>query len=53
MLVLDSCNCLIYDVYVIVIRDGYVFDSMFIFENDGSCISLEFCIVFIENVIFV
>lgn len=49
---LDSCNCFIYDVYVMVICDGYVFDSMFVLENDGFCLLLSLRIVFFEIVVF-
>ena len=49
--VLDSRNCSIHDAHVTVTRDGYVFDSMLILENDGSRISSESRISSIENAI--
>ena len=49
--VLDSRNCSIHDAHVTVTRDGYVFDSMLILENDGSRISSESRIASIENAI--
>ena len=48
---LDSRNCSIHDAHVTVTRDGYVFDSMLILENDGSRISSESRITSIENAI--
>ena len=37
--VLDSRNCSIHDAHITVTRDGYVFDSMLVLENDGSRLS--------------
>ncbi len=39
--VLDSRNCTIRDAHIAVTRDGHVFDSMLILENDGSRIDSE------------
>ncbi|MBU2977860.1 [protein-PII] uridylyltransferase [Alteromonas sp. C1M14] len=34
--VIDSRNCSIHDAHVTVTRDGYVFDSILVLENDGT-----------------
>ncbi|RDV24433.1 [protein-PII] uridylyltransferase [Alteromonas aestuariivivens] len=34
--VLDSRNCSIHDAHITITKDGYVFDSLLILENDGS-----------------
>ena len=39
--VLDSRNCSIHDAHITVTRDGYVFDSILVLENDGSRLSGE------------
>ncbi|QJR81770.1 [protein-PII] uridylyltransferase [Alteromonas pelagimontana] len=37
--VLDSRNCSIHDAHITVTRDGYVFDSLLVLENNGSRLS--------------
>ncbi|MCU7554926.1 [protein-PII] uridylyltransferase [Alteromonas sp. ASW11-19] len=37
--VLDSRNCSIHDAHVTVTKDGYVFDSLLVLENDGERLS--------------
>ena len=37
--VLDSRNCSIHDAHITVTRDGYVFDSLLVLENDGTRLS--------------
>ncbi|MBU3022117.1 [protein-PII] uridylyltransferase [Aestuariibacter sp. A3R04] len=39
--VIDSRNCSIHDAHVTVTRDGYVFDSILVLENDGSRLNSE------------
>ncbi|WP_137167822.1 [protein-PII] uridylyltransferase [Salinimonas lutimaris] len=39
--VLDSRNCSIHDAHITVTRDGYIFDSLLVLENDGSRLSSE------------
>ncbi len=39
--VLDSRNCSIHDASITVTRDGYVFDSLLILEQDGNRLSSE------------
>lgn len=39
--VLDSRNCSIHDAHITVTRDGYMFDSLLVLENDGSRLSSE------------
>jgi [protein-PII] uridylyltransferase len=49
--VLDSRNCSIHDAHVTVTRDGYVFDSMLVLENDGSRLSSDSRIQSLEKAI--
>lgn len=49
--VLDSRNCSIHDAHIVVTRDGFVFDSMLILENDGSRIDSESRLHAIETAI--
>jgi [protein-PII] uridylyltransferase len=49
--VLDSRNCSIHDAHIAVTRDGHVFDSILILENDGSRIEGESRLRSIEQAI--
>ncbi|MDC8830401.1 [protein-PII] uridylyltransferase [Alteromonas gilva] len=49
--VLDSRNCSIHDAHIAVTRDGHVFDSILILENDGSRIEGESRLRSIESAI--
>ena len=49
--VLDSRNCSIHDAHVTVTRDGYVFDSMLVLENDGSRLSSSSRIASLETAV--
>lgn len=49
--VLDSRNCSIHDAHVTVTRDGYVFDSMIILENDGTRLSSDSRISSLEKAV--
>lgn len=49
--VLDSRNCSIHDAHVTVTRDGYVFDSMLILENDGTRLSSDSRIASLEKAV--
>lgn len=49
--VLDSRNCSIHDAHITVTRDGYVFDSLLVLENDGARLSSESRIKSLENAI--
>ncbi|MBT81018.1 MAG: [protein-PII] uridylyltransferase [Alteromonadaceae bacterium] len=49
--VIDSRNCSIHDAHITVTRDGYVFDSILVLENDGSRLSGENRTKSLENAI--
>lgn len=49
--VLDSRNCSIHDAHITVTRDGYVFDSLLVLENDGTRLSSESRIRSLEKAI--
>ncbi|NDV89801.1 [protein-PII] uridylyltransferase [Alteromonas sp. 345S023] len=49
--VLDSRNCSIHDAHVTVTRDGYVFDSMLVLEQDGSRLSSDSRIQSLEKAV--
>ena len=48
---LDSRNSSIHDAHVTVTRDGYVFDSMLVLENDGSRLSSSSRIASLETAV--
>ena len=50
--VLDSRNCSIHDAHITVTRDGYVFDSLLVLENDGSRLSSDSRIKTLEKAIY-
>ncbi|GGW73153.1 [protein-PII] uridylyltransferase [Alteromonas halophila] len=50
--VLDSRNCSIHDAHITVTRDGYVFDSLLVLENDGTRLSSESRIRSLEKAIY-
>jgi [protein-PII] uridylyltransferase len=49
--VLDSRNCNIRDAHIVVTKDGHVFDSMLILENDGTHINTDSRLRSIENAV--
>ncbi|MEW9797643.1 [protein-PII] uridylyltransferase [Alteromonas sp. CYL-A6] len=50
--VLDSRNCSIHDAHITVTKDGYVFDSLLVLENDGARLSSESRIRSLEKAIY-
>jgi len=51
--VLDSRNCSIHDAHITITRDGYVFDSIIVLEQDGTRLSSASRIHSLEQAILV